>query len=144
MKWTVQTIEDTKKVAESLLASTHPIDVAQVVALSGDLGAGKTTFTQQLAELLGVSDTVTSPTFVIMKGYETTNDTWKQLIHIDAYRIDDIDEMRPLGFELLLQQPNTLVVIEWAERIAEVLPNNTIHLTFTHTAQHRTIECNDR
>jgi tRNA threonylcarbamoyladenosine biosynthesis protein TsaE len=99
-----------------------------VLALSGDLGAGKTTFTQALGRRLGVSEQITSPTFTIMKSYETTDDTFTDLVHMDAYRIDDIAELGPLRFEDILNSPNTLFVIEWAEKIKIALPNRVIHL----------------
>lgn len=108
-----------------------PHDHATVIALSGDLGTGKTTFVQGVARALGVVETVTSPTFVIMKQYTTTDKIFSTLIHLDAYRIEDLDEMRPLGFSLLLEQPNTLICIEWAERIAALLPKETRRLQFT-------------
>jgi tRNA threonylcarbamoyladenosine biosynthesis protein TsaE len=113
-----------------VLAKKDP-DVATVIALSGDLGAGKTTFVQSIAESLGVTDSVTSPTFVVMKQYETQNDTFTELVHIDAYRIDDADEMRPLGFTALLMRPEILMCIEWAERIESLLPPQTIAITLT-------------
>jgi tRNA threonylcarbamoyladenosine biosynthesis protein TsaE len=103
---------------------------ATVLALSGDLGAGKTTFVQSLARDLGVVETVTSPTFVIMKRYDTTDKYFSSLVHIDAYRIEDIVEMKVLGFELILDEPNTLVCIEWAERIKDLLPEDCTHLKF--------------
>jgi len=100
-----------------------------VLALSGDLGAGKTTLVQLLARMLGVSETVTSPTFVVMKQYETANELFPQLVHIDAYRIDDVDEMRPLGFPSLITEPGTLLCIEWAERIRAILPAEAITIS---------------
>ncbi len=102
---------------------------ATVIALHGDLGAGKTTFVQTLGQLLGVSEQITSPTFTIMKGYETTDDTFATLIHMDAYRIDDISELGPLRFSEILNTPNTLVCIEWAEKIKDALPAGVINLT---------------
>lgn len=107
---------------------------AAVIALHGDLGAGKTTFVQQLAAALGVEDTITSPTFVIMKQYETVDDHFSKLVHIDAYRIEEIDEMRVLRFGELAREKGTIMCIEWAERIAELLPEDTTHLTFTINA----------
>jgi tRNA threonylcarbamoyladenosine biosynthesis protein TsaE len=102
---------------------------AVVLALHGDLGAGKTTFTQALGRLLGVAEPIVSPTFTIMKGYETTDDVFTHLIHMDAYRIDELSELGPLRFSELLVTPQTLFVIEWAERIKEALPQKTLNLT---------------
>jgi tRNA threonylcarbamoyladenosine biosynthesis protein TsaE len=106
---------------------------ATIIALHGDLGAGKTTFVQALATQLGVSETVTSPTFVVMKSYETNNEVFTHLVHIDAYRIEHTDEMRQLGFSGVVSSPGTLVCIEWAEKIATLLPHNAVHLELTTT-----------
>jgi tRNA threonylcarbamoyladenosine biosynthesis protein TsaE len=139
METLIYDITDTNDLAiagEALLERARVVALdfpneAVVLALSGDLGAGKTTLVQLLARVLGVTGTVTSPTFVVMKQYDTENETFPQLVHIDAYRIEDIDEMRPLGFTSLLTQPGTLVCIEWAERIAALLPTHTIAATLT-------------
>ena len=112
---------------------------ATVLALHGDLGAGKTTFTQTLARTLGVEETVTSPTFVIMKGYELHDQPFEKLIHIDAYRIEDIDEMRPLGFSTLLEEKSTIMCIEWAEHIAALLPADVINITFKTKEENRRV-----
>ena len=113
----------------SALAATVSIKSATVVALHGDLGAGKTTFVQTIARTLGITETVTSPTFVVMKQYETEHADFTTLVHIDAYRIETGDEMRPLGFTQLLAEPHTLICIEWAERIENLLPDTTVHIT---------------
>lgn len=102
---------------------------ATIIALHGDLGTGKTTFVQTLGQLLGVTEHITSPTFTLMKGYETTDIVFQNLIHMDAYRIDDITELGPLRFSEILATPNTLFCIEWAERITEALPAKVINLT---------------
>jgi len=96
-------------------------EVATILTLSGDLGAGKTTLVQALARTLGIIEVVTSPTFVVMKSYETTNEIFTTLVHIDAYRIDDVSELVPLNFDQVLNLPRTLVCIEWPERIESVL-----------------------
>ena len=105
-----------------------PADRAAVIALHGDLGAGKTTFVQELARQLKVTDTVTSPTFVVLKKYETKSEQFSHLAHMDAYRIESEAELPPLRFSELLKSPNTLVCIEWAERISSALPSGTIHI----------------
>ena len=106
-------------------------EAAIVVALSGDLGAGKTTFVQFLAKDLGITETVVSPTFNIIKIYPIENSRFKKLIHMDAYRIDDLSELKPLGLEGFLQDKDNLVCIEWAEKIKEVLPKTTTYLDFS-------------
>ena len=130
--WTVASVEELKSVAGELLGlwkqSVDIANAAVVVALSGDLGAGKTTFVQQLAQILGIEGLVTSPTFVIMKSYETTDTVFQTLVHIDAYRIEDDSEMVPLNFATLIAQPQTLLCIEWAERISASLPTRTIKM----------------
>lgn len=114
-------------------------DTAFVLALHGDLGAGKTTFMQILARQLGVSEQVTSPTFVVMKKYPAEDGGAAQLVHIDAYRIEDVDEMRPLRFSEELTKKDTIIGIEWAENIEPLLPAGTLHLTFTLEGETRII-----
>ncbi len=127
-------------VAAILQEVTHtPKESACVIALHGDLGAGKTTFTQTLAQALGVQEDVTSPTFVIMKGYELTDQPFSKLIHIDAYRIEEIDEMRVLGFETLLQEKGSIICIEWAENIEALLPEDTLHIHFSLQGNKRSV-----
>jgi tRNA threonylcarbamoyladenosine biosynthesis protein TsaE len=114
-------------------------DGATVLALEGDLGAGKTTLTKTIATLLGVQETVVSPTFVIAKFYTPTKGLFTHFVHIDAYRIESIDELKPLGFERLLQQPNTLIIVEWPERIKDTLPANTEWFSIRHAEEGRHI-----
>ena len=139
-EWTVCEVGDLEAVAETVCTkvSEQPADTAVVLALHGELGAGKTTFMQVLARQLGVTEVVTSPTFVVMKQYEATREV-KALVHIDAYRIEDEDEMRPLGFTELLKARGTLICIEWAERIQNLLPKDALHLTFKHEDKSRRV-----
>ncbi|MEO5646277.1 MAG: tRNA (adenosine(37)-N6)-threonylcarbamoyltransferase complex ATPase subunit type 1 TsaE [Candidatus Paceibacterota bacterium] len=132
---------DIEGIAEEVLGLLSPSDVeATVLALQGDLGAGKTTLTKTLAVQLGVSETVVSPTFVIAKFYTPTKQGFEHLVHIDAYRIEDLNELRPLGWEKILQQPKTLVIVEWPEKITPALPANKKHLLITHNRDQRTIK----
>ncbi|HEY0964582.1 MAG TPA: tRNA (adenosine(37)-N6)-threonylcarbamoyltransferase complex ATPase subunit type 1 TsaE [Candidatus Paceibacterota bacterium] len=113
------------------LKTTLPSEGALVVALHGDLGAGKTTLVQTLGARLGITEAITSPTFTIMKHYETTDDVFTTLIHMDAYRIESLTELGPLRFADMLREPHTLVCIEWGEKIQEALPASLIHVTLS-------------
>jgi tRNA threonylcarbamoyladenosine biosynthesis protein TsaE len=129
--WTVETTEELNAVAGELLgiwAGLKNQNDTLVVALSGDLGAGKTTFVQELAKLLQVKEIVNSPTFVIMKLYETEDSLFEKLVHIDAYRIEDPSEMTALHFSEIVSDKNSLICIEWAEKISNLLPEGTVKL----------------
>ncbi len=99
-----------------------------LLTLAGDLGAGKTTFTQQFGRLIGVSEPITSPTFTIMKQYEISHTYFDTMIHIDAYRFESEEEAGPLHLDELLAQTRTLICIEWPERIASFIPAQAIHI----------------
>ncbi len=96
---------------------------AMVLTLSGELGAGKTAFVQQLGLHLGITDTMASPTFVVMKRYQTTDQVFTNLVHIDAYRLEDEAETIPLHFSDIFAEPDTLICIEWASRIPTTIPS---------------------
>ena len=109
-------------------------NTATVIALSGELGAGKTTLTQETARVLGITENVISPTFVIFKKYSIKNETyrWKNLIHIDAYRLDSSAELFKLGWEELLADPENLIILEWPERVPECLTGDTVQVKLSH------------
>lgn len=120
---TIHEESELSSIANEVLASLVPKETAHTLALTGDLGVGKTAFTKALARVLGVQNEITSPTFVIMKTYPIPQHPFlKHLTHIDAYRIESDDEMRILGFEELISDPSRLIVIEWPERIQSVIP----------------------
>ncbi|HYF13131.1 MAG TPA: tRNA (adenosine(37)-N6)-threonylcarbamoyltransferase complex ATPase subunit type 1 TsaE [Candidatus Paceibacterota bacterium] len=106
-------------------------DRATIIALAGDLGAGKTTFVQVLAKELGVVETVQSPTYVLMKSYPLSHDHFTTLIHIDAYRLNSVQEFSALKPETFLSNPKALVCIEWPERVEGALPKPDIVLKFS-------------
>ena len=136
----------TSVVVDRLKSAPHPF--AAVIALEGDLGAGKTTFVQALGRRLGVSEPITSPTFTILKSYETTDEVFQTLLHMDAYRIDDESELGPLRFGEVLATQNAVFCIEWPERIAgplmkpflilalSVIDENTRSVRITETNVH--------
>ena len=132
-----------KEISREVLARSSKKDQATIIALSGNLGAGKTTFVQLLAKELGVSEKVTSPTFTIMKGYELVGGEFKQLIHMDAYRIEDLNELGPLRFSEILNNKNNLLCIEWAEKIQSALPSEIVKINIEILSDgRREITCN--
>lgn len=106
---------------------------ATVFALSGDLGAGKTALVQAIGSELGVLEPITSPTFTIMQRYETADEQFRELIHLDAYRFESAAELRPLKFSNILDETGTLVLVEWPERITGALPPDTPTITLSIT-----------
>jgi tRNA threonylcarbamoyladenosine biosynthesis protein TsaE len=140
------TIEYAKNFAKKLKGG-------EVVGLIGELGSGKTTFVKGLAEGLGISETITSPTFVILKEYNILRPkshfrsviTGLKFVHIDAYRVENIDDIKSAGIEDYLGRDNAILVVEWAEKIKKILPKNTIYLNFKHTNKenNREIDQND-
>jgi len=96
-------------------------EAATLVTLSGDLGAGKTAFTKSVAKVLGVSEEVTSPTFVLEKIYKLADKPWKHLIHIDAYRLDGGHEFIAIGFEGIYRDAGNLILLEWPEKVPSAL-----------------------
>lgn len=128
----ITTVSAWPELARELLTKIQPTATAATcVALSGDLGVGKTTLVQALGQTLGIKDAITSPTFVIQKTYPVTQSGWDQLVHIDAYRLEDVDELRVLAWSQTVTSPRTLVCIEWAERIQGALPPQTWQLTLS-------------
>lgn len=105
---------------------------AVVIALKGNLGAGKTTFIQGLAGGLKLKNKITSPTFIILRHYKLQTTHHKHFFHIDAYRIKKLSELEPLGFKDVLSLPKSIILIEWAEKIKGALPKKTVWLEFRH------------
>ena len=114
-----------------------------VIALFGDLGAGKTTFVQGLAKGLGIKQRIISPTFIIVRSYElngklqtangkTSSQILKLFYHIDLYRTESVKDVLGLGIKEIMNNPENIVVIEWAEKIENLLPKNTIKIYFEY------------
>jgi len=105
---------------------------AVVLALSGELGAGKTSLTQNIARLLGVKNRVSSPTFVIMKRYPLFKKSFKYLFHLDAYRLKNEKELLSLGWKEIVGNKDNIVIIEWPERVSRAIPKNAYKVSITH------------
>jgi tRNA threonylcarbamoyladenosine biosynthesis protein TsaE len=131
--------EEARRFASHLVPN---LDKAIVVALSGELGAGKTTFAQGVATTLGVQESVTSPTFVIEKIYVLDGQRFERLIHIDAYRLNTAHELEVLGWHELVSDPGNLVLLEWPEKVAELIPKNAITIRFDIDGEKRIITIN--
>ncbi len=114
MTFDLQTLADWDAYLPGIVARLRP---GSILALSGPLGAGKTTFTQTLAAALGVQGPVKSPTFALMRTYPCAHPAIRRLVHVDAYRLETEAEARVLNLEEELELPGTVVVIEWPERI---------------------------
>lgn len=125
-----KSLNQTEKLAQDFVAKLLPSTTATIVALYGDLGAGKTTFTQAVAKALGVTETVTSPTFVIEKIYKLSHPHYTHLIHIDAYRLESGKELETLGWREIASDSKNLIFIEWPEKVADILPGNMHKIYF--------------
>ena len=135
-----ETLELGKKFAKGLKGG-------ETIGLIGDLGSGKTVFTKGLAAGLGIKKHITSPTFVLMKIYEVgkplptlpfikgeeseaRRGLIDQLVHIDAYRLQKGDELRAIGVDDFFNDENCVTVIEWADRVKDVLPADSTIIRF--------------
>jgi len=134
MQCMTQSAEEMKAIARGITLPflSVPRINALVYALHGDLGAGKTTFTQGIAETLGITEPVVSPTFTIMKIYKTQEKSvFSHLVHIDAYRLESAEELARLGWNTLVEDPKNCIVIEWPERVEKLIPDTALHITLS-------------
>lgn len=128
--------DETRKLGLELGRRAEP---GQIIALIGDLGTGKTTLTKYIAEGLGITEVVSSPTFTVIKEYESGR---MPLYHFDVYRVGDPDELFNIGaYEYF--DGNGLCVIEWADLIEDELPENTdfIVIDYGETEGERVYSC---
>lgn len=133
-----RSVRETRDVAEFLTKELKTNQTARksalVFALQGELGSGKTTFTQAFAKALGIKEKITSPTFVLIKIYNLQLATCnlKHFIHIDCYRLNSPEELKCLGFKKILKNKDTVMVVEWAERIRKLLPKDVVWIKFEY------------
>ena len=135
----VSSVEETWELAKKFAPELKPGDV---VCLEGELGAGKTTFTQGLAAALGVPGRVTSPTFCIVQEHRSSSSSTTNcqlpttnffLVHMDLYRLHGEDDVLAIGWEDYLAD-GAILVVEWPERAGSLIPTSAKHVVFTHLA----------
>ena len=135
--YNVNSVEETWELARKLAPELKPGDV---LCLEGDLGAGKTTFTQGLAAALGVPGRVNSPTFCIVQEHRSSRSATTNyqlpttncfLVHMDLYRLHNEDDVIAIGWEDYLAE-GAILVVEWPERAGALIPAEAKHVVFTH------------
>jgi len=109
--------------------SQGPGKAATVLALEGELGAGKTEFTKGFVKGLGIKNKITSPTFVLMKPYKFLGGI---LYHLDAYRLNNHNDLEVLGVSELMKDPHNILLIEWSDRVKKILPRKHIKIHIDH------------
>ncbi|MFZ2664209.1 MAG: tRNA (adenosine(37)-N6)-threonylcarbamoyltransferase complex ATPase subunit type 1 TsaE [Patescibacteria group bacterium] len=114
--------QETKEFAGKI---AKDIKLGVVIALYGDLGSGKTTFTRFLVEALGIRSRVQSPTFVIARKYEKIN-------HVDLYRLTTEKEVEDLGFKEMIEDKESITIIEWPDLAEKLLPKDTLRIYFEY------------
>jgi len=126
---------ETKRLGEEvarILSARRGRKAALVIALKGDLGAGKTTFVQGFFKGVGIKKRATSPTFVIMRRYSVKRVGLSHLHHMDAYRLRRPEDVTPLGFKEILEDPKSIVLVEWPENIKNALPRSAVKIDFKY------------
>lgn len=144
MKKVTRSEEETRLAGENLATTLQDGDI---VLLSGDLGAGKTTFMKGLAKGFGIQEELTSPTFTLMNVYPVSDhQTVRHVVHIDTYRLQKEQELIDIGAEDYLAKPETISVIEWPEKIPALLAGKLcVPVALTHISPtNREIEILDR
>lgn len=131
MKFVCDSEEKLDDVVEEVLKRIKKDKHAIVIGLYGDLGSGKTTFTKHLAKKLDITETVTSPTFILQKRFEIDFYSFKNLYHIDMYRFEDENELKCLNWQETIDNPENIVVVEWPDRVENMIPDHVLRLYFT-------------
>ena len=119
-----KTASETKNYAKVLAEKLHR---GTVVALIGDLGSGKTTFAQGFAKGLGIFESIVSPTFKLVSEYDGEK---CNLIHVDTYRLEGVEDFLNIGGEDIITTPDAIILIEWADKIFDILSPETVQINF--------------
>ena len=138
-----ETKEFGKKIATDLVKSQKLIVKGQttVLALTGELGSGKTTFVQGFAEGLGIKQRIISPTFILVRRYDiklsTLNSQLSTFYHVDLYRLEEKVEVevRNLGIDEFWKNPENIIAIEWAEKIESIIPKSATWIEFKNMGE---------
>lgn len=134
MELTTNSSHETQRFGENFAKKLRG---GEVLALVGELGSGKTTFVQGLARGLGIKQRIISPTFIIMRQYQIPASHLKlptsSFYHVDLYRLEDnlVNEIKNLGLYEVWGRPDTIVAIEWAEKIRDLLPQSAVWINFS-------------
>jgi len=120
---------ETKKFGENFGARLRG---GEILALTGNLGSGKTTFAKGLAKSFGVKSRVTSPTFVLLMSHKARGQSPAKLHHLDLYRLEKTGQLKELGLSEVLSDPRAVTVVEWPEKAKALLPARTIYINFQH------------
>ena len=115
---------ETKNFAKNF---ANELPIGTIVALIGDLGSGKTTFAQGFAEGLDIFESIVSPTFKLVSEYDGEK---CKLIHVDTYRLDGIEDFLNICGEDIIRTPGAIILIEWADKIIDILPPETVQINF--------------
>lgn len=129
MEILLQSPKETKELASKVAKNLKPGDI---LALYGDLGSGKTTFTRFLVEALGFSSRVQSPTFIVARRYTKDSEGIKVINHIDLYRLHSKEEVSDLGLSELFNEDEAITIIEWPELLEEILPKTAKKFCFEY------------
>ena len=135
MKFNSNSEEETANFAAEIAKEAKP---GTVIALHGSLGAGKSVFSRGFARGCGIKGSIPSPTFTIVQEYEVSRDgglPFMALYHMDLYRISESNAALAFGIDEYLDDPESVNLIEWPERIDDILPDNTVHVIITHKGE---------
>lgn len=123
------TIQSLDSIEQAAIEFVREMGDNTVFAFYGEMGAGKTTFIKEICKVLGVTDTITSPTFAIVNEYRS-DETAELIYHFDFYRVEKIEEVFDFGYEDYFYS-GAICFIEWPERVDSLLPNDCVHVTIT-------------
>lgn len=133
--YTLNSLEETQNLAQNLAKQILAKELPRIILLQGNLGSGKTTFSQYFAKSLGIKNNLTSPTFVIMKSYDIPNYDFK-LHHLDLYRLEKEWELEELEILSQIQTSNDVFLIEWADKFPNIFINtNNLILNFENQSE---------